>query len=188
MTLETWRNAFFTVLVVLVIGIIVAMNQGSEVGKERVASSEQVEDLEDEIAQLEEELEDTEDVLREVRKKYRATRADVVTDEEAEQFAVEGLSGDGTDFDCLDFKCLQIRATIQFMNDTDEGSPVSCVIEVEHTNGKTTHTTFASPYVPPNGEDFQKWFYYSPLSGTEIDTYYIRECRRSEESSSLGGD
>lgn len=178
---ERWQTAFYLLLVLLVVGgvvggVVVSGNQA-----DLVALRDDLEDTEDELFETEADLAEADADLRRLRKKQRGLENAATSEEEAEAFAVEGLSADGSDFTCIDFRCLQIKANLQFFNDTDVGSPVTCVIEIDHANGKLTHDSYTSPYVPPEGEDHQRWFYYSPLTGTEITTYTIGECRRDEE-------
>ena len=183
-----WQAGFLLLLVLLIIGGVVAAILVSGNKSDLVAARSDVEDFQGRVDDLQQQLDETNDALARLRKKYRATKEDVITAAEVEAFAVEGLSADGTNFTCLDFRCLAIKATLTFSNDTDAGSPVTCVLVVHHANGKDTHATFTSPYVPPQGEDNQVWYYYSPLSGTEIDTYNIGDCRRDEAPDQSGGD
>lgn len=183
-----WQTGFFSLLVIMVVGAVLMTVIATGKQSDLVASKQDIAGLQNEVDSLHAQLDKKSASLEKLRKKYKATKEQVVSVKEAEALAVEGLSADGSNFTCLDFRCLNIKATLEFFNDTDIGSPVTCVIEVHHLSGKDTHATYTSPYVPPHGEDHQVWFYYSPLRGTEIDTYNIGDCRRDESTTRAGGD
>lgn len=184
-----WQTGFFALLVLMILGAVLMTVLLTGKQSDLVSLRQEVDDLRSQTEELNGDLEARAAAVRRLREKLRATQEQVVSVKDAEAFAIEGLSADGSNFTCLDFRCLNIKATLQFFNDTDTGSPVTCVIEVHHLNGKNTHTTYTSEYVPPQGEDNQVWFYYSPLRGTEVDTYNIGDCRRDENpSSTVGGD
>jgi hypothetical protein len=121
---------------------------------EKVATEAQ-----DDAVQTEEELTEAKSDLRKAKRQLATLRDQQKQQPLSERLQegtaelASGLSADVTDFTCLNYRCTAIRGRVDFVNDTQEGSAVTCVFRAEYKNGKQTSFTWYSEYVPPKGRD-----------------------------------
>lgn len=131
------------------------------------AAEERAEDAEDEARDVSAELEEMSDDLDDTEAKLARTRKDLqeaTSQPEPEINLTTALdngsaipdpdlsaSSPAPHFTCENRSCSALSMEYVFKNESQDGSAVTCIFEVEYENGGTTTFRWASEFVPPGG-------------------------------------